>query len=330
MALEMKPAPVMHLNVADIAPNPHNPRRLFDEEPMQILRESIQKLGVLVPITVYQPKQTEAALGAKYCILDGERRWRCAQDLKMDQIPAIIVEEPDDVTNILTMFHIHNVREGWQLMPIALKLQTLMRSLREHNERKLAELTKLTIPQVRRCKILLTYPKRFQNMMLAPLSERLKTDFFIELHRIRGPALKERFSPWTERGDERSTEIILNKYTSGVIKAVTEFRRLAEVYRASLKMGRPKTFLRQLDRFLADPDRAIDDIVVPGATFAKEAKEIRRSARRLFVQLEAIELEAIASDEETIDLLRRLAKMLKTKLDEALLIGAQDAAASRD
>jgi hypothetical protein len=48
------------------------------------------------------------------------------------------------------------------------------------------------------------------------------------------------------------------------------------------------------------------------------------------MQLEAIELDAIASDEDTIDLLRRLAKILKAKLDEALLIGAQDAAGSRD
>jgi ParB/RepB/Spo0J family partition protein len=330
MALAMKPAPVTPLNVDDIAPNPHNPRRLFDEEPMRILRESIKKLGVLVPITVYEPEKTEAELGKKYFILDGERRWRCALELKIEKIPAVIVEEPDDLTNILTMFHIHNVREGWQLMPIALKLQTLMRSLKEHNERKLAELTKLTVPQVRRCKILLTYPKRFQNMMLAPVSERLKTDFFIELQRIRGPALKERFSPWVERGDEKSVEIVLDKYSRGVIKAVTEFRRLAEVYRASVRVKRTKTFLRQLDRFLADPDRAIDDVVVPGATFAKEAKEIRRSARRLFMQLEAIELDAIASDEDTIDLLRRLAKILKAKLDEALLIGAQDAAGSRD
>jgi ParB/RepB/Spo0J family partition protein len=324
MALAMKPAPVTHVDVADIGPNPHNPRRLFDEEPMQILSESIQKLGILVPITVYEPKQTEATVEKRYFILDGERRWRCAQELGIKQIPAIVIEEPDDITNVLTMFHIHNVREGWQLMPIALKLQTLMKTLKEDNERKLAELTKLTITQVRRCKILLTYPKRFQNMMLAPVSERLKTDLFIELQRIRGPALKERFPPWIKRGDDKCIEIVLDKFGRDVIKAVTEFRRLAEVYRASLKANRAKTFFKQLDRFLADPDRTIDEVIVPGATFAAEAKEIRRSAKRLFVQLEAIELEAIASDTETINLLKRLAKILRDKLDEALLVEVRD------
>ena len=49
----MKPGEVTHIPVANLEPNPHNPRRLFDEEPMRILQESIEQVGVLVPITVY-------------------------------------------------------------------------------------------------------------------------------------------------------------------------------------------------------------------------------------------------------------------------------------
>jgi len=131
---------VTELPVADIQPNPHNPRRLFDEEPMAVLLESIRALGILVPITAY-----ESTVQGKYILLDGERRWRCANQLSLYTAPAIVVERPDDVTNILTMFHIHNVREGWQLMPTALKLKQLIESLGESNERVLHELTQLTI-----------------------------------------------------------------------------------------------------------------------------------------------------------------------------------------
>src|SRR5436190_12852734 len=176
----VKPAPVEIIPIEHIQPNPHNPRRLFDEEPMRILEESIQKLGILVPVTVYPTTSgLQDVRKGRFVLLDGERRWRCARELKLPSIPAIIVDQPSPERNILTMFHIHNVREGWQLMPTALKLQTLMERLDETNERRLTELTQLSISQIRRCKILLTYPKRFHNMMLAPQSERMKADFFI-------------------------------------------------------------------------------------------------------------------------------------------------------
>ena len=179
MTVKSHPARVTRISVSDISPNPHNPRRLFDEEPMKILQESIDKLGILVPVTVYEPRRSASKSDKKYVLLDGERRWRCAIELDLKSIPAIIVEQPTEEQNILTMFHIHNVREGWQLMPTALKLHTLMELLGETNERRLCELTQLSVSQIRRCKILLTYPKTFQNMMLAPQSARMKADFFI-------------------------------------------------------------------------------------------------------------------------------------------------------
>jgi len=244
--------------------------------------------------------------------------------LTLPTIPAIVVERPSDTQNILTMFHIHNLREGWQLMPTALKLRTLMTKLRTRNERKLFELTKLSISQIRRCKILLSYPKRFQNMMLSPTDKRLKADFFIELHRIRNPALSEGFPPWKERGDSACIDIILNKYLSGKIIAVTEFRKLAEIYRASVRMGKVELFYSSFDSFLAESDAPISEIVVPGASFAQKSKEIRRSANRLISQIENLDLEVISSDQETVTMLKKLMVMIDTKLRDALLIEARE------
>lgn len=321
-----EPAQVRQIAIGDIKPNPHNPRRLFDDEPMGVLRESIAKLGILVPLTVYQPRRAEDAGKDTLVLLDGERRWRCAQVLRLATVPAIVVDEPSPEQNILTMFHIHNLREGWQLMPTALKLQTLMRSLDTTSERKLKELTKLTIPQIRRCKILLTYQKSFRDLMLAPPSERMKADFFIELQRIRGPAVSERFPPWVERGDAHCIRIVLDKYENKVIRAVTEFRHLAEVYRASERLGKKRLFFHQLDRFLNRPKLTVWDVSVPGASYAKEAREIRRTASRLLNQVDLIEFEDISSDRETVDVLKKLLRVLRKKLDDALLLSARDAA----
>ena len=317
----MKPGEVTRIPIKNLERNPHNPRRLFDEEPMQILQESIAQVGVLVPITVY-PKEDKDDIDPKtdkFVILDGERRWRCVKNLKHDDIPAIIVEKPSEVRNILTMFHIHNMREPWMLMPTALKLQTLMNELKETNERKLEELTKLSISQIRRSKILLTYPEKFQNMLLAPPSERLKADFFIDLQRIRGPALEEKFPFWEKRGDDECINIFLNKYLTGVIKSVTAPRKLARIYRGSVKTNKLDKFFSEMDRFLEDQKMGIEDIVIPGVEYEKESLEIRRSTKRLQNQLRRLDIEAFSADQEMIDILTELAKLIQSRLEEALV-----------
>ena len=205
-------------------------------------------------------------------------------------------------------------------MPTALKLQTLMEKLKEDNERKLAELTKLSIGQVRRCKILLSYPKKFQNMLLAPPSKRLKADFFIELQRIRRPALNEKMPFWIKRGDEKCIDIFLQKYLKGVITAVTESRKLAEIYRGSLKSDQIKKFYSEMERFLDNPEMEIQDIDVSGATFEKEYREIRKSARRLRTQLDRLDTEVISGDREMIGILESLLELIQSKLAEALVV----------
>jgi ParB/RepB/Spo0J family partition protein len=312
---------VTKILITHIEPNPHNPRRLFDEDPLSVLKESIDKLGVLVPITVYPKIERKVdPIKDDFVILDGERRWRCCSSLKMRKIPAIIVEQPTDTENILVMFHIHNLREGWQLMPTALKLEVLIKKLGIKSERKLNVITKLSVGQIRRCKVLLSYPRKLQNLMLSPPTRRLKSDFFIELERIRRPALKEKFPEWIKRGDSKCIQIILDKYLAGIITAVTDFRKLAEIYRGSVRLGRIKQFHKAFDNFLKDKNKGIDSIVVPGAHFEKETKEAIKSAGRLESQLQSLERDALASNQELVDSLQRLIQLINKKLEDAMLV----------
>src|SRR5207248_5291031 len=155
-----------------------NPRMLFDRADLHVLRESIDRVGILVPLTVYQEKST-----SHYVILDGQRRWICAQDVGLKTIPVNEVSEPSLVQNIVTMFQIHKLRKDWELMPTALKLELLMRELKEKGDKRLATLTGLDEAVVDRCRKLLSYPKKYQGMMLDPDPEnRAKADFFIELY----------------------------------------------------------------------------------------------------------------------------------------------------
>ena len=72
--------------VADITPNPHQPRVHFDEESLAELTASIQQIGVLQPILV-RPVETGFELIA------GERRWRAAGRAGLATIPAVVRDD---------------------------------------------------------------------------------------------------------------------------------------------------------------------------------------------------------------------------------------------
>jgi ParB family transcriptional regulator, chromosome partitioning protein len=73
-----------------ITPNARQPRQVFDEEAMEELKASINEVGLLQPIVVRE------AAGGAYELVMGERRWRAAQALGLDVIPAILRDTRDD------------------------------------------------------------------------------------------------------------------------------------------------------------------------------------------------------------------------------------------
>src|ERR1700759_2125020 len=72
-----------------IAPNPHQPRRRFDEDTLVALAESIKVRGVLQPVLV------RPVPGGTYELVAGERRWRAARLAELDTLPAIIRHHDD-------------------------------------------------------------------------------------------------------------------------------------------------------------------------------------------------------------------------------------------
>lgn len=79
--------------VESIAPNPHQPRRYFDEEALATLTASVAELGVLQPILVRELGEDRFELVA------GERRWRAAKRAGLPSIP-VVVRTVDDVLSL--------------------------------------------------------------------------------------------------------------------------------------------------------------------------------------------------------------------------------------
>lgn len=76
------------LPVSSVFPNPDQPRKRFDQEPLEELARSIRSSGLMQPITV-TPR------GDGYMIVAGERRWRATRIAELDSIEAHVRELDD-------------------------------------------------------------------------------------------------------------------------------------------------------------------------------------------------------------------------------------------
>jgi len=154
--MSTEPATLIQIDPWSIRRNPNNPRRYFNDEQLDLLRTSVQEVGILVPLIAYEDPDEPGS----FVLMDGERRWRCALDLGLDAVPASTIAPPTPLDNLLRMFNIHSVREDWPLIAVALSLREVIRISGEERESRLAERTGLTRATVRRAKRLLNLPDR--------------------------------------------------------------------------------------------------------------------------------------------------------------------------
>ncbi|MER5644929.1 ParB/RepB/Spo0J family partition protein [Streptosporangium sp. NPDC002524] len=80
----------LEIPVDDIAPNPRQPRDIFDDEALKELAVSIGEVGLLQPIVV------RATGGGLYELIMGERRLRASRLAGLSEIPAIVRETQED------------------------------------------------------------------------------------------------------------------------------------------------------------------------------------------------------------------------------------------
>ncbi len=80
---------VLRLKIRDIEPNPEQPRKVFDQEKLQALADSISEHGLIQPVLV------KKADNGMHIIIAGERRWRAAKLAGLKEIPCILGEYSD-------------------------------------------------------------------------------------------------------------------------------------------------------------------------------------------------------------------------------------------
>ena len=100
------PTGVQTAPIESLKPNPDQPRKIFTQEDLDELTNSIRDKGILQPILV----RTQPGQDGMWQIIAGERRWRAAQAARLTEVP-IVVREMDDV-EVFEVAIIENVQRA--------------------------------------------------------------------------------------------------------------------------------------------------------------------------------------------------------------------------
>jgi len=79
------------ISINDLVPNKYQPRKIFDENNLEELINSVKERGVIQPILVRELQENKQ----KFEIIAGERRWRAAQRAGLKEVPVLIIEADD-------------------------------------------------------------------------------------------------------------------------------------------------------------------------------------------------------------------------------------------
>ncbi|OAH54262.1 chromosome partitioning protein ParB [Domibacillus aminovorans] len=112
---------VQDIFVKDIRPNPHQPRKFFNEEAIEELKQSIQSHGIMQPIVLRKSIKG-------YEIVAGERRYRAAKAAGLAEVPAIVKELTEE--QMMELALIENLqREDLTVMEEAAAYQMIIDKL---------------------------------------------------------------------------------------------------------------------------------------------------------------------------------------------------------
>lgn len=85
------------VEISQLKPDPEQPRKIFDEDSLQELADSIRERGIICPISV----KITGRSNNEYIINHGERRWRAAQLAGLTRVPVILGENHNEFDQVI-------------------------------------------------------------------------------------------------------------------------------------------------------------------------------------------------------------------------------------
>ncbi len=115
----MEQVQIEYRPITSLVPGRYQPRRIFSDETIAELADSIRKQGLLQPLVVRELQP------GRYEIIAGERRWRACQQVGLSQVPVLIRQVNDETAIALAL--VENLqREDLSVLDQARSMQRLL------------------------------------------------------------------------------------------------------------------------------------------------------------------------------------------------------------
>lgn len=147
---------VQEIKIKELRPNPYQPRKIFQQEAIDELKQSILEHGILQPIIVRKSIKG-------YEIVVGERRYRAAKEAKLETVPVVVRELTEQ--QMMELAVLENLQRE-DLTPIeeGAAYQMLMQKL-ELTQEQLAKRLGKSRPHIANLIRLLSLPQKIQDLI---------------------------------------------------------------------------------------------------------------------------------------------------------------------
>ena len=254
---ESPPKNIIHdIPVDNIAPNPNQPRKEFDERTLYGLAQSIRDYGIIQPLSVRVIENGEAAeigAGKKYELIAGERRLRAAKLLFMESVPCVIIDADDRASAELAI--IENLqREDLNFFEQARAIYKLIESFGYTQEQTAKRLAVSQSYVANKLRILKLSKEEQQIIIEYGLTERHARSFI-------------RITDEKERHEAIATVI---KRSMNVAATDKYIDKLLEKNNAKNVKERTVFIIKDIRLFLNTIDKAVDTVVQSGVDIKSE------------------------------------------------------------
>lgn len=312
---------------ASVIANPDNPRgpNVRERDPaFESLRKSISEFGILVPLVV--KRQLDG-----YLLIDGERRYWAAKSLRLDAVPAYVIQQDISAADIRRrMFQIHMTWRGWSpaqqckaLEPVYAELKSGLDDGDAEAMNKLArEVVRITgtDPRTARNRIqFLRWPEAIKKYVYEDREDAYWSVVEIE-DKIVEPAMKNYPEYFETVAPDEVREFLFKKLQSNLVQAAIEVRPAKLIVQTRLSASDKPLALKIFDRLVKDAEygfvEAREDFIRQFPIAAEEKPKsptaVMNSMRKLTDSLALCDLDFIRKPRgKTVVELNEFAKALE-------------------
>lgn len=220
---------IKQVSIKDIISHPKNPnpRKHFDARKMEVLKNSIKREGIIQPLIVDKLKTGELGL------LDGERRYRAATELKLKEVPVIEKTYTNDIDFLLQQYQVQEMHENWSAHEKAMAISRIAK-LANATVREICMqlgLSKRIIDEYSAFNMLVTK----EALAKKNLPIEVSTKFTRTINNVK-KHFKEQEKPFTREIQGKLEKKLTQLYANGEFESANDFSKVGQSFNLEPKL----------------------------------------------------------------------------------------------